>query len=381
MFTFSKRALEDIKTIDWTFPNHSSNGHITSLHPYPARFIPIIPRKLIEGVSSNRRLKILDPFAGCGTSLYEGLDTGNNVVGIDVNALAILLQRVYTHSYSEDELNMFSNFYSKIALYSLKDDGLNNISSIPNVDHWFNKDSKEVLSKLMTLINYTPISEPVKDLAKFSISRIIVKISNQQSDTQYRAITKTLDKKSVIDILVNSFKDTDKAFRKHQKRWKGVSLVIQGDAREENTYSEIRNVDLIITSPPYPNAYEYWLYHKYRMYWLNLDPLWSRSHEIGARPFYSGGGKLDESDFQEDMERVFRNLYKVTHKDSVQFWIIGDSIIKGRLIDNANIITNACSKYGWKVLGTIKRNLVRSKSSFQGIGRQKKEEILVIVRR
>ena len=41
-----------------------------------------------------------------------------------------------------------------------------------------------------------------------------------------------------------------------------------------------------MTSPPYPNAYEYWLYHKYRMYWLGMDPIAVRQQEIGARPHY-----------------------------------------------------------------------------------------------
>jgi site-specific DNA-methyltransferase (cytosine-N4-specific) len=28
------------------------------------------------------------------------------------------------------------------------------------------------------------------------------------------------------------------------------------------------------------------LYHKYRMYWLGMDPIAVREHEIGARPHY-----------------------------------------------------------------------------------------------
>ena len=69
MFTFNRQTLEDIKKVNWTFPDSSSNGHITSLHPYPARFIPIIPRILIENLQVKHKITILDPFAGCGTTL------------------------------------------------------------------------------------------------------------------------------------------------------------------------------------------------------------------------------------------------------------------------------------------------------------------------
>ena len=52
----------------------------------------------------------------------------------------------------------------------------------------------------------------------------------------------------------------------------------------------------LVTSPPYPNAYEYWLYHKYRMYWLGFDPIPIRENEIGARPHYFKTNHQDETD-------------------------------------------------------------------------------------
>ena len=57
---------------------------------------------------------------------------------------------------------------------------------------------------------------------------------------------------------------------------------------------------LVITSPPYPNAYEYWLYHKYRMYWLGEDPLAVRRAEIGARPHYFRRNPEPQTTFAAD---------------------------------------------------------------------------------
>ncbi|MBI2593751.1 hypothetical protein HYW44_03850 [Candidatus Daviesbacteria bacterium] len=370
-----------LKSTDWSFPNESSRGDITDLHPYPARFIPPIPESIINAFSS-KKLNILDPFAGCGTTLRAGLNAGHNVYGIDVNGLAGLLQRVYSQHFSELDLVHFKA-RSEELVFKLKKSGNSTnrkFLSIPNLDHWFNKDAQDILSTSISLINKYSGTNHISDLLKFSISRVIVKVSNQKSDTQYVAIEKGLDRSQIVKIISNSLDFVYKRFfeNREPELWKGLSSVIQGDARDKNTYSNISDIDLIITSPPYPNAYEYWLYHKYRMFWLGLDPLWSREREIGARPFYSGTGKKNEFDFQNDLVSIFQNLHEITKPNALQFWVVGDSVIKGRLIDNTKIVENACDLTGWKVIEKMQRIVDRKRSSFQGIGRLGIEHILVV---
>lgn len=374
------KNVNKLRSTNWSFPSESSRGDITDLHPYPARFIPPIPESILAAFSG-KKLNILDPFAGCGTTLRAALNAGHNVYGIDVNGLASLLQRVYSQHFSKSDLITFKTIGEKLVLRLKKSNFVNKKSSaIPNLDHWFNKDAQEVLSASISIINKSTKVDRISDLLKFSISRVIVKVSNQKSDTQYVAIEKGLDKKQIIKVISNSLDLVYRRFieNRESELWEGVSAVVQGDARDENTYKDINNIDLIITSPPYPNAYEYWLYHKYRMFWLGLDPLWSREREIGARPFYSGTGKKDEFDFQEDLVSIFQHLYKVTKPDALQFWVVGDSVIKGRLIDNTQIVAKACETTGWKVIERMQRIVDRNRSSFQGIGRQGIEHILVI---
>ena len=103
-----------------------------------------------------------------------------------------------------------------------------------------------------------------------------------------------------------------------------------GDAATGFVELEPDSVAASIFSPPYPNAYEYWLYHKYRMYWLGYDPIEVRTHEIGARPFYSGSGRLTEDDFAGQMQS-FRRLLVATAPGGMCFVVVGDSIIRGRV--------------------------------------------------
>ena len=53
---------------NWDFADahpHSLSG----IHPYPAKFIPEIPRRLIEAYRPADGLVLLDPFCGSGTTL------------------------------------------------------------------------------------------------------------------------------------------------------------------------------------------------------------------------------------------------------------------------------------------------------------------------
>jgi DNA modification methylase len=376
----NKKIIDKLKSADWTLAQSSSRGHLSSLHPYPARFIPQIPDKIISIVDSDKRMNILDPFAGCGTTLIEGLRAGHNVAGIDINGISVLLQKVYTHPYDQIELDNYFYTVKKIEEYIKSPLKKQVFKDIPNLDHWFNSDSKEIVFNVLSYLEKCSIKESVRNLVKFSVSRILVKISNQQSDTQYRSVDKKLSRDQIIVTLLNSFRTVGNDFQYKTLKPSGNVVINLGDSRKIDSYKDIQNVDMIITSPPYPNAYEYWLYHKYRMYFLDFDPIWSRSHEIGARPHYSGNGKLDENDFKRDMTEVLANIHTVTNKDAVQFWIVGDSIIKGRRINNSQLISEACDKTGWKVREIVERTMLRRKASFQGIGRQIKEDILFITR-
>jgi len=95
------------------------------------------------------------------------------------------------------------------------------------------------------------------------------------------------------------------------------------------------DVGLVVTSPPYPNAYEYWLYHKYRMWWLGYDPLAVKSSEIGARAHFFSGRRREKEDFHAQMSGVFKLLAEVMRGGAHCCFVMGDSKIYGQIVDNA----------------------------------------------
>src|SRR4029079_6858090 len=82
--------------LSWTeaeLPERERTKHVHRLHPYLGKFVP----QLVEGFL--RRYfapgqRILDPFAGSGTTLVECSTYGTNSTGIDISAFNVLLARV-----------------------------------------------------------------------------------------------------------------------------------------------------------------------------------------------------------------------------------------------------------------------------------------------
>ena len=88
---------------DWTFANASTNYMSHGLHPYPARMIPQVARKLILRYSKEGEM-VWDPFCGSGSVLVESMLTSRKSIGTDLNPFAIFLSKVKTTPISFDFL-------------------------------------------------------------------------------------------------------------------------------------------------------------------------------------------------------------------------------------------------------------------------------------
>ena len=90
----------------WEFRNATGRVEAHSYYQYPAMMVPSMQRVLLQTVlrlQSNIR-KLVDPFAGSGTLIVEGISEGLNVTAYDVNPLAILLCRAKSELFDTDTL-------------------------------------------------------------------------------------------------------------------------------------------------------------------------------------------------------------------------------------------------------------------------------------
>jgi site-specific DNA-methyltransferase (cytosine-N4-specific) len=367
--------VREVHDTDWGFADAVSSA-IHNLHPYPARFIPQIPSRLIELFPPVGGKPVLDPFCGAGTTLVAATERGLPAVGVDLNPIAALISRVKTTPLSTS----LAHQAERVVAAAQETAAL--IPPLPRLDHWFTAEVQEALAALVAQLEGEPVG-PETEALKLALSRIIVRVSNQDSDTRYAAVEKNVSSADVYGFFLRAARVLDAAL---QETYGGLFAsspdcrVIQADILDL-TEDDIGAVGLVVTSPPYPNAYEYWLYHKYRMYWLGHDPIAVREAEIGARPHYFKKNHQTEHDFERQMGDCFGLLARVMEPGSHACFVVGDSIIHGRLIDNASLLRRAAEQRGFMHLTTVGRAVASARKSFNLSHARLKEEAIVIFRR
>ena len=79
-------------------PERERTKHVHRLHPYLGKFIPQLVEALL-GRYVRAGGRVLDPFAGSGTTLVQALESGHDAVGIDIASFNCLVMRVKTARY------------------------------------------------------------------------------------------------------------------------------------------------------------------------------------------------------------------------------------------------------------------------------------------
>jgi SAM-dependent methyltransferase len=89
----------DLSWSERDLPEGERTKHVHRLHPYLGKFIPQLVEALLERHAPVGG-RVLDPFAGSGTTLVQALEGGRWATGADIAAFNCLLMRVKTRRYN-----------------------------------------------------------------------------------------------------------------------------------------------------------------------------------------------------------------------------------------------------------------------------------------
>ena len=389
----AKAIFESLSSRDWAFTEDDTRYLTHDLHPYPAKFIPQIPAHLISRLSVPGDV-ILDPFGGSATTAVEAVRLGRRAVSFDANPLSALIGRVKTGFMAsnvrtdleqlcatvEGHIISFNAHESQWSEHLISCHG-EYLPEIPNMEKWFDDYIIGELCLICHLIEKTT-DGLARDAARLALSRITLRVSNQESETRYVSVTKNLRPTIALRAYLESLKTVS-------RRLETAAIDLQfadarfliGDSRYELPDKVGENsVDLIVTSPPYPNATDYHLYHRFRLFWLGFDPRVLGKIEIGSHLRH----QRNETGFEEysdDMSQALEGCAKVLVPGRYAVFVVGDAIFKGESFSTAKAITTAARNTGLEILGVIDRPIHQTKRSFTKAARRARSEQLVVLKK
>lgn len=371
---------EILEMVNGTF----QRGHTTYLthnfHPYAAKFIPQIPRLVIQTYSRPGQT-VLDPFCGSGTTLVESKLLGRASIGVDINPIGAFMSKVKTTKLRQKEFEEIPRILGKISknVMNILDKNSYPLPIFHNRDHWFSREMLRELSMIRGTIIEETKAENLKDFLLLGFASIIVSCSNQDSETRYAAIEKKRPRGYCWQCFDKKIKDMVARMRLFDAQASNATVKVYcADSRKLNFLND-KTVDLIVTSPPYPNTYDYYLYHKMRMFWLGLNWENAKVNEIGSRLRHSSKNEGIDS-YLSDMKLCFLEFNRVLHSRKRFAIVLGDSIINGEKFDGEDLVTRLAEESEFEVEDNIKYNLGRSSKTFNKAFRnkEKNEHVLVL---
>jgi len=370
-YSFSKE-INILDKIDWDFKDFTTQYLTHKFHSYPARFIPQIPLTFIK-IFTKERGCVLDPMCGCGTTLVEAFLNNRNSIGNDFNPLAALISKVKTTLIDENE---FRYFNKKLVVmkryldldYRRVDEKINNL---PNrkISKIFNR---VVISKLEAIRETLLEIKEEEHNELFDFGRVAL------SSTIW-SLVENGNGVNVDELFLKKVKFMQNELNKTTKIVKIIPnvKVICGDARKLEV--KTNTIDLIVTSPPYVNALDYYRAHMYNMLWLGMDFDLFRKHEIGGHSHFITNRFRLLSEYLGDMLRSIIEMNRVLKKGKLCVIVVGNSSLEYELIESHKFFATMSENIGFKPIKTIFRNIDKTKKyTSADIGKIDDEYILVM---
>ncbi|MFH2140811.1 MAG: DNA methyltransferase [Bacteroidota bacterium] len=341
-----------LKNINWSFypkPITTSDKihpfNCRKYHWYPATFIPEIPFTLIE-ILSLPGAKIYDPFVGIGTTFIQALLLNRIPFGTDISSVSIefiksllILFNPKTNLdlVNETILKDLGKFKSDINYFKILENSNENLQ-FENLKVWY---TEEIFNALCFLVHTESKHQdiPTKAVYRITISSLLSMLSRQ--DRGWGCIADNVKPKvyqiNKIDAI-NKFNQTALRLIKDIANIKNIcngdiletyqffennETIFRSDVMDSENIKSIipsETIDLVITSPPYPNMADYTTSQRLSHYYFDNDINLEKGMEIGARHRRASSNSLMQ--YKSDMLKANESISNVLKKNALACFIM-----------------------------------------------------------
>ena len=261
-------------------PERERTKHVHRLHPYLGKFVPQLVEALLDRyVEPGGR--VLDPFAGSGTTLVQCLESGYDAVGIDIASFNCLLVGAKT---AETDLAVLEADVQDV----LARPGRSRLRPRGYVAEWFARDAAAELLHLRSIVD----DYESRDVLRVVVARAarsarltthfdldFPRVPQREPYWCHKHRRTCTPVQSAQKFIARYLVDT-------LERVCDFAAVRVGGHRAEVIHGDATEVELdgsfdaILTSPPYPGLIDYHEQHRYAYEILGLDD--RRELELGA---------------------------------------------------------------------------------------------------
>jgi hypothetical protein len=311
--------------------------------------------------------------------LLEAKLAGRDSIGVDNNGVATLVAQAKLLDYSLRDLKRLELFAEGLLKSSRRKFDLRGLRDLvgeyPNVDKWFNGDAIRDLAFLREEIS--ALAARPRTLAMAVLSSLVVRASRQDSDTRYASVAREYKPGWAPRAFATRCKDAVARARDTRTAAKPSShRVLTQDGRDLANI-ETASVHLLVTSPPYLNAYDYHKYHRHRLHWIGADVAHARDLEIGKHDTFTRKGATPQPYF-DDMEKCLHEWHRVLKPGRRAVVVIGDSIVSGTFVPVANRLVSLARLVGFVLEERWLRSLDGGRKSFNRQSRVRREHVLLL---
>ena len=369
----------------WDFGLEKEN-RIHKIHSYPAKFPGFITTKALEYAKGKGVVvkTMADPFCGCGTTAVEAKKKGIRFWGCDINPVATLIAQTKIRNYDLVKLDQyFSSIIKSYGLIKINKKELGDINE--RIKHWFDDTKIANLLKLKKAIERnTAHDSPYRKFFLCAFSNILKSTSIWAS----KSIKPQIDPNKTPADVLPAFQKQFRLMRKASNEYtfpKGKlshTQIMYKNFLSLNTSAY--EADIIITSPPYINSYNYANIHQLSGLWLGMcsDYRDLRLNMIGstyqikipADEDIQSLSKTGQSIYQQllkqniakskstaryfiDIKKSIENCYEILNQNGMVIFLIGNTNYQSVQIDNASFMQECMQQAGFLDIQKIARKI------------------------
>lgn len=230
-------------------------------------FPPHLVRHYLQRFHATEKTVVLDPFAGTGTTVVEAQKLGLSAVGIEANPMAHFACSVKIDwSPAPQHLEQIANIIAEAVSIELELLPKLTPTLAPNAAALLFKDaiSPRPLQKVLTLLGHIDRERRCAPSIYWKYNRLAlanaaVLASNLRFAPEVSVARKRKSDAQVVDLWLTQIKTMvqDLLALKQRALPTQPAIVHLGDARQPERCLASNSVDVVITSPPYPNEKDY----------------------------------------------------------------------------------------------------------------------------